>query len=232
VSLKNDITPGLEHEYFPEDGRSHKGRLPINSKPLSDLMKSSRRFDWEDWWPWPRSNRMFFAHATYAQLVEMKLIQQGMPSYATVRHPVDRFLSIWSFLFHGLRSMGKAHAEAFERAPPHVRELLNLDPNGFFDMFLTLQPDEHMRRTPLIFVELFRKGQLYWGCQDTNFWAVENLDRELNRLFQSKGVEPVPMPRLKQNRKKLDRGELTAGRQKVLLDYFKRDFVLWESLQS
>ena len=232
VSLQADITPGLEQEQFVEGGRSHKGRVPINAQPLSALMKSRQRFEWESWWPWPRQNRMFFMHATYAQLVAMNLIEPGLPSYATIRRPVDRFLSIWSFLLRGLRSMGAEHERVFREAPTHVREILELDPNGFCDAFLTVQPDAAMRQTPLVFIELFRKGQLYWGNEETCYWAVENLADDLARLFAEKGVEPVALPHLKRDRGKQERKVLTEGRQKVLMDFFARDFTRWESLQA
>ncbi len=232
VSLGKDFSPGLEREYFPEEDRSHKGRLAINSNMFEAVIKSGRKFEWQSWWPWPITNPMFYSHATYAQLVKMKLIPDGMPSFATIRHPVDRFLSVWSFLFKGLRSMGNEYEAVFANVSPATAKLLNLDPNEFFDIFMTLQLKGDMKNTPLIFVEMFRKPQTYWGNKDTQYWAIENIDRDLAKLFKDKGVEELKVRHLKRDGKNKKRDLLTIDRQQSLIEIFQKDFVTWENLQD
>ena len=232
VSLRKDVSPGLEQEYFVEGNRSHKGRLAINGQVFKKVMISKQALPWEHWWPWPKMNPMFFSHATYDQLVTMDLIKQGMPSYATIRHPVDRFLSVWSFLFSGLRLMGKSYEDVFTQAPPELSRLLNCNPDEFFDMFLTLKVEGKMKNTPLVFMDLFRKPQTYWGNEDTQYWAVEHLDKNLAHLFNEKGVDPVRVPHLKRDGQNDKRKYLlSVDRQKSLLDMFQADLIIWEAQQ-
>jgi hypothetical protein len=231
VSLGKDFSPGLEREYFPEQDRSHKGRLAINSGIFESVIKSGKRFEWESYWPWPIANPMFFAHATYDQLVQMRLIPDGMPSFATIRHPVDRFLSVWSFLLKGLRSMGKEYEAVYANASPETKKYLNMDANEFWDAFMTMNVDKDMQKTPLIFVKMFRKPQTFWGNQDTEFWAIENIDRDLSKLFKDKGVEEIKVRHLKKDGKNKKRELLTLDRQQAIIDTFQTDFVTWEGLQ-
>jgi len=232
VSLGKDHCPGLEREYFPEEDRSHKGRLAINSQLFEAVIKSGKRFEWQSWWPWRISDPMFFAHATYEQLVAMNLIKDGMPSIATIRHPVDRFLSVWSFLSKGLRSMGKMHEAVYANASAETAKLLSLDPNQFFDAFMTLELKGDMARTPLIFVPMFRKPQTYWGNKDTQYWAIENLDKELSNFFKGKNVEEIKVRHLKKDGKNKMRDFLTKDRQQTILDKYETDFVTWEKQQG
>jgi len=232
VSLGKDASPGLEREYFPKEDRSHKGRLAINPHVFSPIIKSNHRLEWENWWPWPKANPMFYAHATYSQLVEMKLIVDGMPSIATIRHPVDRFLSVWSFLTKGLRSMGKEYEAAYANASPSTAKILNADANEFFDLFMTLKLDDDMARTPLIFTQMLRKPQTYWGNSSTEYWAIENINRELPKFFESKGVENIKIHHLKKDKKSKKREILTAERQSAIIELYQKDFVIWEAQQN
>ena len=232
VSLGKDYCPGLEREYFPEEDRSHKGRLAINSHVFEAVIKSGRRYEWESWWPWVIKDPMFYAHATYSQLVQMKLIVDGMPSFATIRHPVDRFLSVWSFLLTGLRSMGKQHEAAFANTSSSTAKLLNLDPNEFFDVFMTMKVEGDMKKTPLVFVEMFRKPQTYWGNKDTKYWAIENINQDLAKLFKDKGVEEFKVRHLKKDGRNKKRDLLSADRQKAIIENYQKDFITWENLQD
>jgi len=231
ISLGKDVTPGLEQEYIAKGNRSHKGRLPIYPKVFRDIIKSGTTFPWEHWWPWPKPNPMFFCHATYDQTVKMGLIVDGMPSYATIRHPVDRFLSVWSYLFSGLRLMGKSYEDVFTQAPPEISKLLNSDPDEFFDIFLTLTVEGKMKDTPLVFIDLFRKPQTYWGNENTQYWAIENLERDLANLFAEKGVDPMVIPHLKKDGGNRKRDLLSKDRQQSLLERFQNDFSKWEEQQ-
>ncbi len=232
VSLGKDFCPGIEHEYFAKDDRSHKGRLAINGQLFANTARRNQTFSWESWWPWPKSNPMFFAHATYNQMVEMNLIKNDIPSFATIRNPVDRFLSVWSFLFHGLRTMNPANQAVFDNAPPELAKLLNLDPNEFHDVFFNLKIDGYLKKTPLVFLDLFRKPQTYWGTKNTEYWPIESLNSSLNKLFEIKGVQTHLVQHHKKDRNTSKRTLLTPDRQINIINNFEVDYSLWESLQQ
>jgi len=82
-----------------------------------------------------------------------------------------------------------------------------------------------------VFIDLFRKPQTYWGNEDTQYWAIENLERDLANLFAEKGVDPMVIPHLKKDGRNRKRDLLSKDRQLSLLEHFQNDFSKWEEQQ-
>ena len=61
---------------------------------------------------------------------------------------------------------------------------------------------------------------------------MENLDKNLARLFSEKGVDPIKVLHLKKDGRNENRKDLlSADRQQSLLDMFQADLIKWEEQQ-
>ena len=142
-------------------------------------------------------------HSPYHKVVESGLIEEGMPCVSTIRHPVDRFISI----------------TAYVDAAPN-KETIN-DPNIAWDGF---------KNNEMVFdmwSDMFKHPQSYYVSDDAQLWNVENVYDWLDKFAIEKNVI-YNRPYHYKNNKMNQTIQLTENRKQEIVDRFEDDYLLWE----
>lgn len=162
---------------------------------------------------WP-----FFMHTTWNKIKENGLIEDNMECISTIRHPVDRFISICYFFDAGTK----------ERWPgTYINKLLEKSGlNGICDEFLSGE------RTFQSLHEFLSAPQSYYLSDNPTLWNIENLfdwAEDFASLKSGKVIEYYWAKRQIRPRAYFDNKIITLDRQKKLLDKYEKDFLLWEN---
>lgn len=152
----------------------------------------------------PNVHRQHIWHSPYHKVVESGLVEEGMPCVSTIRHPVDRFVSITAYI--GQFSKG---------------ENVETDPNKAWDRFKSGD------RVFALWDDMFKLPQNYFVSDDAQLWNVENTYDWLKRFALEKGFEYNQPYHFKNNKKNQKLG-LSDKRQQEILDWFEDDYLLWE----
>ena len=201
---EGDICTGIEGDKISKDDsvrdsinwpKRHGGKTLI---PLIDpnlVTHSSHVTD-------TRVHRQHIWHSPYKKIVEVGLIDDGMPCVSTIRHPVSRFLSITGYLSSEFKQISS-------------------DPNETWDLFkndYNVFGDYH---------DMFKVPQNYYVCEGATLFNVENTYDWIEKFTKEKGYEYI-QPQHCKNFKHKQKIPLTKGREKEIIDWFKDDFLLWE----
>jgi|DEB0MinimDraft_6_1074348.scaffolds.fasta_scaffold00194_37 hypothetical protein len=202
VESEGDLCPGVEAsmEYESEDSTRSGVNWGSWITGVTEILDPNM-YCRED----PRHRQLYRQHVWHTgfhRLVEVGLVDEDMPCVSTIRHPVDRFLSINAFL-------GK-HTRVPER-----------DPNSTWDQYKN--GDEVFG----MWENMFRLHQDYYVPEHATLWNIENLYDWMKRFAKEKGLvykEPIYF----KNNKKYRTVSLTSDREQEILDHFEKDFLLWE----
>lgn len=206
---------------LPDDNTS---RRAINWRPNWQLIdkrcvdKSIKSFD-DFCRPF---NRSYYGpqsiHTTWSILLANKYVNNGIKCISTIRHPVDRFISLCYFY----------NAGTYDNWPGTTRNniLKQEGVNGMWDRFISGEKVfESMH-------DFFSLHQYQYLSEDPLVWNLENLSdwiskfAEINHVTvkQQLWAKKQNIPRLKD-----DPNFVTQERQKQIIDWFGKDFTLWEN---
>lgn len=212
VESEGDICSGIEgsdHGQNKTEGRG-SGRLPINypyggSKTQNPLLDHNL-VNFGQFVNDTKVHRQHIWHTPYHKMVEVGLVEEGMPCVSTIRHPVSRFMSIVSYL------------TTFGKKSDYV---LSEDPNSAWDRF------KEGEVTFSMWDALFKAPQNYFVPEGATLFNVENTYDWLERFSKEKGVEYIKPEHFKNN-KENQKILLTEARQQEIMEWFEDDLLLWE----
>lgn len=153
-----------------------------------------------------RAHRQHIFHSPYKKLVDVGLIDGDMPCVSTIRHPVDRFVSITAYL------SGSEHI---------AKRMYSDDPNECWDLY------KNGYKAFGNYHDMFKVPQNYFVSEDAILFNVENTYDWLEKFAKERGYEYKKSPYFKNN-KENQKIPLTEDRQKEIMDWFEDDFLLWE----
>lgn len=158
-------------------------------------------------------------HTTWSMLDKNNLIETDMICYSTIRHPVDRFISICYFVSAGIQEWPGVSKD--DKVGPTLKNNLN----NAWDRF---KNNENIFSS---YHGLLSAPQYYFLNESPILWNIENLFDWIE-LFVNKygGSVKNYIWAKNQNRPKnfTDTKIITADRQKEIITHFEKDFLLWE----
>lgn len=212
---EGDISTGIEAGTVNlADGNNHKafneidsGRKPINwpygDSPTILPLLDHNMVNANQHIMNANAHRQHIWHSPYSKFVESGLIEEGMPCVSTIRHPVDRWISI------------TAYVGSFSKKENTT------DPNVSWERF------KNEEETFDMWSNMFKLPQHYYVSDDAQLWNVENVYDWLKRFAKEKGIV-YNQPYHFKNNKKRQKIPLTENRKQEIMDYFEKDFLLWE----
>tara|TARA_R110001606_G_scaffold394123_1_gene564731 strand:- start:13 stop:717 length:705 start_codon:yes stop_codon:yes gene_type:complete len=155
-----------------------------------------------------RSAKESNVHRTFEDLRVKSAIQATMPCVSTIRNPLERISSIFSY-------------EKFVRnqAGNYIDEELE-NPNTFWDFIQTEQRKY-----------VFHNAQCSYFPEHAELFNTENLHEHVSKYILEKGGKVDSKIKMRKNPdNKLDvfLTELTPDRKQDILDTYAKDFELWE----
>lgn len=202
--------------------RNLKGRYKIKERARSDNFKIEVNIS-------SGILQVLYMHNTWNSLYKCGLVDTNMECISTIRHPIDRFISICYFFERGTEHwlVGKAKDEEIGRKYYGKSILTEEGINGIVDRVMDGQ-DAFKE-----FEEIFLKPQHYWIKEGATVWNTENVVDWATEFVNKKGGAIKEEMWAKNNKKRprdyLNPDIITLDRQKYLLDRFEKDFLLWEN---
>jgi hypothetical protein len=172
----------------------------------------------------PPNTHIFLRHMTWNDLMQRGLVNQNMQCIATIRHPVDRFLSAVShylFLDHatqGVENSGDAY-------------------NNFWDRFMSCPEkltrhaetnDEDFDHAVCLFKSFLGKKQTDFLSDQAIVWQSKNFAPQITALVEQCGGTITGIPHVRKFDRPPRDALLTKDRQQQILEFYQDDFILWE----
>lgn len=160
----------------------------------------------------------FFMHTTWNMLLQNGLVEAEMECISTIRHPVDRFISICYFFDAGAKT----------RWPEtYINNLLEKEGiNGICDRLMSGE------RVFQGLNEMLTAPQSYYLNDNPTLWNIENIYDWIEEFAKIKGGNIQDYYWAKKQirpRAFLDNKVITESRQKYLMDRYEKDLLLWEN---
>lgn len=145
-------------------------------------------------------------HHRIADYKSLGVLPDNMPVYATIRNPVERFVSMSFFLFP------------------------ELDPNLVWDDI------QCNRIPQPVAVQNLRnrllQPQSYWIDNNTILWNTEQLDYHITQFLLTYDIDVKIIERFRTNLDKPSPSCLTRHRRNQILDHYSEDMRLWSQTLS
>ena len=171
---------------------------------------------------------MASVRVTFDELVAKNAIPSDMPCVASIRNPLERIASAYSYVCKDMGMFNKSASYEFKTLPP-VLAITNgiTNINTFVDFIL-----EHFNGA---------KPRHKWYAQSHYFpdhaevFNIENLHQHASKFISEKGgvvSEPIELRRntdiFTPDQTKTVFADLTLDRRQAMTDLFAKDFELWE----
>lgn len=171
---------------------------------------------------------VLYMHNTWNSLYRCGLVDDDIECISTIRHPIDRFISICYFFERGTGQWSFGTNDDRARKNYFGKSVLTEEGiNGIVDRIID------GRSVFMEFEEIFLKPQHYWIKEGATVWNTENVVDWAAEFVNKKGGAIKEEMWAKNNKKRprdyLNPDIITLDRQKYLLDRFEKDFLLWEN---
>lgn len=170
-------------------------------------------------------------HNTWNMIEKNNLTEKGMNCISTIRHPVDRFVSICYFYEHGTRNTlsKKIKNESVVKEYEKLKYGRNVLKEEGIDSIV-----EKFRDGITMFSEydsLFQQPQHYWLNDNPVLWNTENVMDWTSEFLNKNGLaikEKIWAKKQNRPRDYLNPNIMSLQNQKYLLDRYEKDFLAWE----
>ncbi|MDF1853644.1 MAG: hypothetical protein P1U85_22610 [Verrucomicrobiales bacterium] len=164
-------------------------------------------------------------HATYAYLTQEKVIPVGTACFATIRNPIDRWVSMLNVTYslEDIKTKGiNALTEKALEGMNYIISNVGADRKAINDYFFTHPSPEGV-------TQLYFHQQHHYVPDDATLWPTEQLDSLITAFIQEKGGRVRANWQGRINQTKVGADVLSLENQQAVKTFYAKDLELWEA---